>query len=84
MPYLDEGVFDQSNWRLYKYVWPVEEESRSLAVIGHFAPQGTFLTPCELQARWAVQVFKVRSIRNHSDSGPYMALSILGLAISSY
>ena len=46
---------------LFKYVFPPDlDPPGTLAVIGCFQPVGAVIPIAELQARWAVQVFKVR------------------------
>ena len=46
---------------LYKLVFPPDVQPKgSLAVIGCFQPVGGFIPISELQARWAIRVFKVR------------------------
>lgn len=44
--------------RLYKFVWPPHLTHPTLAVIGLIQPVGAINPIAELQARWAVRVFK--------------------------
>jgi len=52
-------VIDVDNLKLYKHIWPVNSQRGTLAVIGLFKAAGSSLMIMELQARCAVQVFKV-------------------------
>jgi dimethylaniline monooxygenase (N-oxide forming) len=44
--------------RLYKYIWPSHMAHPTLAVMGLVQPWGAINPITELQARWAVRVFK--------------------------
>jgi dimethylaniline monooxygenase (N-oxide forming) len=47
--------------RLYKYVWPSHMTHPTLAVMGLIQPWGAINPITELQARWAIRVFKGES-----------------------
>ena len=59
VPYISGKLIDPANWFLYKHVWPLGLRKNTLAIIGHIRVAGSFPPAAELQARWAVQVFKV-------------------------
>ena len=62
-PYLDEKILsvNENRVRLYKYVWPSHMTHPTLAVMGLIQPWGAINPITELQARWAVRVFKGES-----------------------
>ncbi|CAF1340855.1 unnamed protein product [Adineta steineri] len=59
-PYLDEKILtvQDNKIRLYKYVWPSHMTHPTLAVMGLIQPLGAINPITELQARWAIRVFK--------------------------
>ncbi|CAF1031624.1 unnamed protein product [Adineta ricciae] len=59
-PYLDEKIISvqENHVRLYEYIWPSHMKHSTLAVMGLVQPWGAINPITELQARWAVKVFK--------------------------
>ncbi|XP_052056897.1 flavin-containing monooxygenase 5-like [Apodemus sylvaticus] len=52
----DSGVLD-SQYSMFKYVFPPELEKPTLAFIGLIQPIGAIIPTSELQSRWVVRVF---------------------------
>ncbi|XP_068508275.1 flavin-containing monooxygenase 5 isoform X1 [Syngnathus scovelli] len=59
-PYLPANTLYKSGHRvgLYKHVFPPNMEHHTLAVVGFIHALGAIMTQAEMQARWAVRVFK--------------------------
>jgi len=64
-PFLDESVVkvQDNHVDLYKWIFPPNMASNSLAVIGCIQPLGAIMPISELQCRLAIRVFKV--LRQH-------------------
>ena len=68
---------------LYEMCFPVSTDASSMAFIGCIQPTGPMAPVAEMQARWAVQVFKVGYMRlqtltridKRSDVNHYRMLS---------
>lgn len=58
--FVDQSVIsvDTNNVLLYKYVFPPQLTKPTLAVLGCIQPLGAVNPLAELQARWAIRVFK--------------------------
>ncbi|EDM09292.1 rCG46349 [Rattus norvegicus] len=52
----DSGILD-SQYSMFKYVFPPELEKPTLAFIGIVQPAGAIIPTSELQSRWVVRVF---------------------------
>ncbi|XP_034369423.1 flavin-containing monooxygenase 5-like [Arvicanthis niloticus] len=52
----DSGILD-SQYSMFKYVFPPELEKPTLAFIGILQPAGAIIPTSELQSRWVVRVF---------------------------
>ncbi|XP_072854360.2 flavin-containing monooxygenase 5 [Pogona vitticeps] len=59
-PFIENGVIKTRNNHipLYKFVFPPHLEKPTLAIIGLLQPLGAIMPVSELQARWAIRVFK--------------------------
>ncbi|GCB77915.1 hypothetical protein scyTo_0016764 [Scyliorhinus torazame] len=59
-PFLDESVVkvNKNHVSLHKYVFPLQLEQPTLAIIGLIQPLGAIMPISELQARWATRVFR--------------------------
>lgn len=58
-PFLGNDIRSVNNQiPLYKFVFPPHLEKPTLAIIGLVQPLGAIMPIAELQARWAVRVFK--------------------------
>ncbi|XP_038650876.1 flavin-containing monooxygenase 5-like isoform X1 [Scyliorhinus canicula] len=59
-PFLDESVVEvnKNHVSLYKYIFPLQLEQPTLAIIGLIQPLGAIMPISELQARWATRVFR--------------------------
>lgn len=59
-PLFDDSIITvKNNWvNLYKYVFPPQLKQPTLAVMGCIQPLGAINPIVELQARWAIRVFK--------------------------
>ncbi|XP_051003748.1 flavin-containing monooxygenase 5-like [Acomys russatus] len=58
-PFLNDGsaILD-SQYSMFKFVFPPELEKPTLAFIGILQPKGAIIPTSELQSRWVVHVFK--------------------------
>ncbi|XP_067946104.1 flavin-containing monooxygenase 3-like [Watersipora subatra] len=57
-PFLSKDILDPANWCLYNKIWPVHLHKNTFAAIGMVRTPGSSMPLFELQARWAVQIFK--------------------------
>ncbi|XP_075688325.1 dimethylaniline monooxygenase [N-oxide-forming] 2-like isoform X2 [Rhinoderma darwinii] len=59
-PFLDDDIIKLNNndVSLYKYVFPINLEKPTLALLGLVQPLGPIMPTVEIQARWATRVFK--------------------------
>lgn len=63
-PFLGNSVrVIENQTALYKFVFPPHLEQPTLAIIGLVQPLGAIMPISELQARWAVRVFKGKSFQ---------------------
>jgi len=63
-PYIDHKALEVVNndVKLFKFAFPPDILPSTLAVIGCFQPVGAIFPISEMQCRWAVRVFKVKTI----------------------
>lgn len=63
----DSGILD-SQYSMFKYVFPPELEKPTLAFIGILQPAGAIIPTSELQSRWVVRVFTGMYLSCHKYS----------------